>query len=306
LSPSHALVLGVVQGLTEFLPISSSGHLLLVPWILGWPSHSLTFDVALHMGTLAALLVYFWRDLWLLVAAWLPASATMGRGALGLVGGEASEAGRGTGTGQGEAAGTSGAQAALERQQRRRFGLGLVVGSIPGAVIGALFASEIEASLRAPLLVALMMAVAAVLLAAADRAGVRRLGLDAIGLPQAAIIGLAQAMALAPGVSRSGVTLAAALFLGLTREAATRYVFLLGVPITAGAGIFQLRHLFRDGIPPDERGAFLLGITASLVVGLLAIGGMLRYVRHRSLDVFVGYRVVLAAVVVLLAVVRAL
>ncbi|MGH2352873.1 MAG: undecaprenyl-diphosphate phosphatase [Chloroflexota bacterium] len=293
MNPVHGLVLGIAQGLAEFLPISSSAHLVLVPWLLGWPEHSLTFDVALHMGTLAALLVYFWRDLWILATAWLPERDL----AFGSV-----EETRLVQTATGTVIRPVESEA---RRRNRRLGLGLVVGSVPAALVGATFADQIEASLRAPAIVANLLIAAGVLLAAADRAGIRHRGLESIGILQAIAIGVAQTLALAPGVSRSGITLAAALFLGLTREAAARYVFLLGVPITAGAGLFQLRHLVRDGIPPDERAAFALGILASMLVGVLAIGGLLRYLRQRSLDVFVGYRIVLALFVLVLAFVRA-
>jgi undecaprenyl-diphosphatase len=300
LSPVHALVLGVVQGLTEFLPISSSAHLVLVPWLLGWPEHSLTYDVALHMGTLAALLAYFWRDWWGLLAAWLPGAGAADRRQPGAVAGpRRGEAGRQRGSG--ESAGAPGE----ERAARRRLGLGLVLGSVPAAVVGALFADQIEGSLRAPAAIGMAMIAAAVVLALADRRGGRTARLETVTIGQALAVGVVQTLALAPGVSRSGITLAAALMLGLQREAAARYVFLLGVPITAGAGLFELRHLVRDGIPADERAAFALGIATSLVVGLLAIGGLLRYLRRRSLSVFVAYRVIVGVLVLAVAALRA-
>jgi undecaprenyl-diphosphatase len=302
LTAIQGLILGVVQGLGEFLPISSSAHLVLAPWLFGWTPHTLTFDVALHMGTLAALFIYFWRDIWQLIAAWLPpgapedperdaphpesAAEPAWRRLVSLLRGQW----------------TATDEADAERALRQQIGLNLLIGTVPAAIVGALFAERIESSLRAPVLVALLMIVAAVLLASADRAGIQDRGIEAIGAWQALAIGVAQALALAPGVSRSGVTLAAALFLGLTREAAARYVFLLSVPVTAGAGIFQLRHLAAGGIPADERLAFLVGVTTSLVVGLLAIGGLLRYLRHRNLDVFVAYRIVVGVLVLLVAV----
>jgi undecaprenyl-diphosphatase len=288
LNPLHGLVLGIVQGLAEFLPISSSAHLILVPWLLRWPEHTLTFDVALHMGTLVALLVYFWRDWWRLVAAWLPESSAAGGAADvgGLVEGFANRE-------------TVAVDA--ERGLNRRLGISLVVATIPAALIGALFSDKVEAALRAPVLIALLMIVAAILLAAADRAGIKQFGLEAIGYVQAAVIGVAQALALAPGVSRSGVTLAAALFVGLTRESAARFVFLMAAPITAGAGLFQLRHLAKSGIPADERAAFGLGILASFAVGMVAIGALLRYLRTQNLNVFVIYRIALGVLVILLA-----
>ena len=293
MDPIQGVVLGIVQGLTEPLPVSSSAHLVLIPWLLGWPEHSLTFDVALHMGTLAALLIYFWRDILILLRAWLPPRG--GPPALGIVPGAAA-AGVGAGTGT--------APLDSERRQQRRLGLGIVIGCIPAGVLGALFSDQIEANLRSPALIAVLLIVGAVILAAADRVGAKRLDLADVGITQALLIGVAQALALAPGVSRSGITLAAALFLGLTREAGARFVFLLGIPVTAGAGVFQLRDLLRSGIPPDERAAFYLGVFTSLVVGLLAIRFLLAYVRRHNLDVFVVYRIVLGILVLVVAAVR--
>jgi undecaprenyl-diphosphatase len=288
LTPLQGLILGIVQGLAEFLPVSSSAHLVLVPWLLAWPPHGLTYDVALHMGTLAALLVYFWRDWWRLVAAWLPAGQLPATG--GAVEGVTSEHVSG--------------DVQTEQGINRRLGISLVVATIPAAILGALFSDRVEESLRLPVLIALLLAMAGILLAAADRAGIKRLGLEAIGPVQALAIGVAQALALAPGVSRSGVTLAAALFLGLTREAAARFVFLMAAPITAGAGVFQLRHLAKEGIAANERSVFLIGIAASFVVGLAAIHFLLGYVRRRSLDVFVWYRVAVAVLVIFVAILR--
>jgi undecaprenyl-diphosphatase len=292
--PLHGVVLGIVQGLTEPLPVSSSAHLVLIPWLLGWPGHSLTFDVALHMGTLAALLVFFWRDILLLLRAWLPERPRPV--ALGIVPGAAAAAG--------SEAETPPAPAATERWRLRRLGVGIVAGCIPAALFGVLFADQIEDSLRSPVLIAALLIAGAVILAAADRVGAKRLELADVGIAQALVVGLAQALALAPGVSRSGITLAAALFLGMTREAGARFAFLLGIPITAGAGVFQLRDLLRTGIPRDEQAAFFLGIFSSLVVGILAIRFLLEYVRRHSLDVFVVYRIVLAILVLVVAVVR--
>jgi undecaprenyl-diphosphatase len=286
--PIQGLILGIVQGLTEPLPVSSSAHLVLIPWLLGWGDHSLTFDVALHMGTLAALLFFFWRDLLILAQAWLPERRRPP--ALGIVPGAA-------------AAGNLSMDA--ERRQQRRLGMGIVIGCIPAGVLGALFSDQIETTLRSPVLIAVLLIVGSVILAAADRVGAKRLDLADVGIAQALIVGIAQALALAPGISRSGITLAAALFLGLTRESGARYAFLLGIPVTAGAGVFQLRDLLRTGIPADERAAFFLGVLSSLVVGVLAIRFLLGYVRRHSLDVFVIYRVALAVLVFVVAAVRA-
>ena len=293
MDPFEGAVLGIVQGLTEPLPISSSAHLVLVPWLLGWPEHSLTFDVALHMGTLAALLIFFWRDLLLLVRAWLPGAggvpgpwAPLGPGAQPdrpmppprrTIRCAASSAGWGWGSWWaaspprcwGPCSPTRSSPACAPRSRSPpcsssgRCCWGSPTASAPGAW-----------------------------------------SCTDVGLTQALLVGLAQALALAPGVSRSGITLTAALFIGLTREAGARYAFLLGIPVTAGAGVFQLRRLLRDGIPVDERAAFALGVFCSLVVGLLAIRFLLRYVRQHSLNLFVYYRLALGLIVLLVAALR--
>lgn len=266
----EAATLGAVQGLGEFLPISSSGHLIIVPWLLGWEEHSQTFDVALHMGTLVALLVYFWRDWWRLAMAWLPTGGRLR---------------------------TSGAA-------DRRLGVSLVIATVPAAVAGFLFEHIVEDAFRAPWLVAVLLVLGGVLLAAADRAGIQRDGIERVGIGKALVVGLAQVLALAPGVSRSGITLTAALLLGLSRPAAARLSFLLSMPITAGAGILKLRHLVTDGIPADEQAAFAVGIVVSFLVGVAVIGGLLRYVRTRSMDVFAAYRLTIGTIVVVMVVVR--
>jgi undecaprenyl-diphosphatase len=250
------------------------------------------------MGTLAALLVYFWRDWWRLIAAWLPESKSEARSLTSDAGNVPVE-----GISDVEPR-TSDFGLSAERALNRRLGIALVVATIPAAVIGALFSTRVEDALRSPIIIGLLMIAAAALLAAADRAGIKQFGLEAIGNVQAGAIGVAQALALAPGVSRSGVTLAAALFLGLTRESAARFVFLMAAPITAGAGLFQLRHLASGGVPADERAAFVIGIAASFAVGMFAIGVLLRYLRTHNLDIFVVYRIALGILVLLLAVLR--
>jgi undecaprenyl-diphosphatase len=272
--PIHGLVLGIVQGLTEPLPISSSAHLVLVRSLLGWTeesaAHALTFDVALHMGTLAALLIVFWRDWWRLAAAWLP----------------------------------FGTWAPEDRALERRLGIGLVAGTVPAALLGALFEDVIQNALRTPVLIALVMIVASFVILAADRLGLRALEIGEVTVGRALAIGAAQVLALAPGVSRSGITISAGLALGLTREAAARYAFLLATPITAGAGLFQLRHLVAGGMPPDDRAAFAVGVVASFLVGVAAIRFLLQYVRRASLNAFIAYRLALALVVLALALIR--
>lgn len=264
---SDAILLGVVQGLTEFLPISSSGHLILVPWLLGRTPGGLTFDVALHLGTLAVLLGYFWRD-------WLQ-----------LIGGLV--------------------QAVRGRPDGRvRLLALLVVGTIPASVVGLAGERIIEEHLRSPYLAAALLASVAVLFLVAERGAAQRRLLKDVGLVDVLLIGCAQATALVPGVSRSGITIVAGLALGLRRDEAARFSFLLATPAIAGAGLLRARTLASDGIAADEWGVFAAGFLAAALVGLVAVAWLLSYLRRRSLAVFAYYRLALAALIVVLALVR--
>ncbi|HET7727857.1 MAG TPA: undecaprenyl-diphosphate phosphatase [Candidatus Limnocylindrales bacterium] len=265
----QALVMGVVQGLTEFLPISSSGHLILVPALAGWDDAfltSLAFSVMLHVGTLGALLVYF-RDDWLRL---IPAGLAALR--------DRSFAG----------------------SADRRLAWLLAVSTIPAGLAALAFGDVVERdAFRQPGLVVTMLVVFAGVLWLADRWGSRSRGIDQLGFAGAAGIGLAQAIALIPGVSRSGATMSAALFAGLDRPAAARYAFLMATPITALAAGYELVSLATgDGAVEAAIAPLLVGVVASFVSGLLAIAVLLRYLRTRSFDAFVAYRLVVAAVVV--------
>ena len=259
----QAAVLGLVQGLTEFLPISSSGHLILVPWLLGWEPHSLAFDAALHLGTMIALLAYFWRD-WLRLARAVLA---------GVVNAEA------------------------RRDPDWRLAGLLLLGSIPAGVIGFVLESTIERLVRQPWSIALLLAMFGLLLWYADRAGRQHRDLEKVGVRDALVIGLAQVLALAPGVSRSGITMTAGLLLGLNRAAAARFSFLLSTPITLVAALYSLRKLVGPGADSTGLGVFLVGVVSAAIFGLLAIGFLLRFIQRNSLTVFVGYRLGLAALV---------
>jgi undecaprenyl-diphosphatase len=265
----QALVMGIVQGLTEFLPISSSGHLVLLPYLAGWDDAfitSLEFSVMLHIGTLGALLVYFWRDWLRLIPAGLAAIR------------DRSFAG----------------------DDDRRLAWLLAVTVIPAALIGAIFNDMIEGSLRSPGLVALLLVIGAAIMWLADRWGPKLRSEQQLGFPAALGIGLAQALALMPGVSRSGITISAGLFAGLTREAAARFAFLMATPITLGAALWEIRKLVSGDsglIVPIL--PLVVGMVAALIAGFIAIGFLLRYLRTRSLAVFVVYRLVLAAIVVI-------
>lgn len=263
----QALVMGVVQGLTEFLPISSSGHLIVVPALLGWNDpfiDSLLFSVMLHMGTLVALIVYFARD-WL---ALIPALVGLVR--------DRSTAG----------------------EPDRRLVLNLILATIPAAIAGALLNDFVERTVRQPTLVAILLVVGAAILWFADRVGKKLYGMDGLSGAQAFVIGVAQAFALLPGISRSGISIAMGLLTGLDREAAARFSFLMATPIIAGAGIFEARKLVGPGAPAgSDLAVVAIGFVASLVAGLVAIRFMLQYLRTNTLGIFVVYRIVFAAVV---------
>jgi undecaprenyl-diphosphatase len=265
----QAFILGVVQGLTEFLPISSSAHLVLVPWALGWPAHGVAFDAALHLGTLAALLLYFWRD-------WLDISRAF---VLGITNSRARET--------------------------FEYGLAwmLILGTVPAAVVGFLAQDYIESAVREPQTIAAVMVIFAIVLLVADRVGIQRRAMERFTLVDAVLIGIAQAIALVPGVSRSGITITAGLLLGFTRPAAARFSFLLSTPVTLAAGSFELVHLLRSGMEGDGLAILGVGILTSAVVGLCAISFLLHFLQRNSTDVFVWYRVAAGLCVFLIALV---
>jgi undecaprenyl-diphosphatase len=264
----QAIVLGLVQGLTEFLPVSSSGHLIVVPALLGWKDpfiDSLAFSVMLHIATLLALLVYFREDWLRLIPAGLAAIRDR----------------------------------SLAGDPDRRLAWLLVVATIPAVIAGVLLNDPIETAFRDWRLVAVTLIIGAAILYLADRLATREKPLEAITFPLAFGIGAAQALALVPGVSRSGISISAGLFGGLTREAAARFAFLMATPITAGAGIWELRKVLAGEAGVDIPIVPLVaGMVAALIAGLLAIAVLLRYVRSHGLGIFVLYRLALAAVVI--------
>jgi undecaprenyl-diphosphatase len=257
----QAIVFGAVQGATEFLPISSTAHLILLPWFMGWRDPGLAFDVALHLGTLVALLIFFRNE-------WIKLSVS----GLNLLRGRKQDPGA-------------------------RLVLFLVLATIPGALAGALLEDFIEEKLRSPLVIALTLIALALVLVAAERIGKRRTTVESMSLPDALAIGCAQALALVPGVSRSGITITAALFCGLTREAAARFSFLLSTPIIAGAVGKKLADIAAEGLPPGELGAFITGIVAAGIVGYASIAFLLRYLTNHNTFVFVYYRIALGIVI---------
>lgn len=265
----QAIVMGLVQGLTEFLPISSSGHLILVPWLAGWDDaflRSLSFSVMLHVASLGALLAYFARDWLRLVPAGLAALRDR----------------------------------SFADDPDRRLAWLLAATTVPAAVAGALLNDPIERTVRQPGLVAVMLVVGGGILWLAERHGGRRRQMAALSFPAAVGIGCAQALALIPGMSRSGISIAAGLFAGLDREAAARFSFLMATPIVAGAGLFEARQLLVGaGDAAVDPGLLVAGMLAAFLSAVAAIHGLLRFLRTHRTDVFVAYRVGLAIVVVL-------
>lgn len=264
----HAIVLGIVQGLSEFLPISSSGHLLVVPWLLDWNdlddvSVKKAFDVALHIGTLVAVLAYFRRDLVALIRdGWTSLRRPLG-----------------------------------PHTASGRLAWLLVLSAVPAAAVGALFDDVIEGRLGTPGIIAVSLVVFGAVLAIADRRSAQRL-MASIGVREALIIGAAQILALNPGTSRSGITISAALLLGIRRDDAARFAFLMSVPITTGAVVFKVGGLLRDGVPDGLLVPMLAGIATAGVAGWAAVWGTLRLVRTRTFTPFVIYRVGLASLIV--------
>ncbi len=263
----QALIMGLVQGLTEFIPVSSSGHLILVPWAMGWTDpfiNSLAFDVMLHMGTLLALILYFWRD-WLTL---IPAGLASIR------------------------------DRSLRDDPDRKMAWLLVVATIPAVLVGPLLTDTIESWVREPARVAAMLCVGAAILWLADRWGSKVREMEEMTFGGALGIGIAQVVALVPGISRSGVSIAAGLFEGLSREAAARFSFLMATPVVAGAGLWEARKLLTGeaGENPEMR-LVLIGFVAAATSGVLAIHFMLEFLRRRPVTLFVVYRV-LAAIAV--------
>ena len=270
----QAIVLGIVQGLTEFLPISSSGHLIIFPWLLDWETPGLSFDAALHLGTLVSVVTYFRAEIGRMIRA-IPHALSNPLGIL---------LGR-----------TDGADA---RDADARLGLLLVVATLPGLVLGLLFESSIDeffhadvASTRAIAVIATMMIVIALVMWGAERVGSRTRDIPRLRWLDAAIIGCAQAVALIPGTSRSGATISAGLFRGLKRADAARFSFLAGMPLILGAGLKGLYDAISEGMTGHEVALFLAGGISAALVGFLTIWGLLKYLARQSTMVFIIYRI---------------
>ncbi len=268
----QVVVLAVIQGLTEFLPISSTAHLYLTSWLLGWQTESLDFDIMLHLGTLVSVVIYFFRD-WLQIIA------------------------HGFGMHVGK-----------DDELRANPGLLwlLALGSIPIGIFGALFNKKAETDWRTPVVMGVMLIVVGILIWLAERAGRRQRELETVNLVDAMFIGLAQVLAIVPGCSRSGISISAGLFRGLTRETAARFSFLLSTPAIAAAAakaVYDYRK-HEGGLHALLTTPFLVGVIVSAITGCIVIAGFLHYLRQSSLKPFVYYRIVFGIIVLALAFLR--
>ena len=270
----QAIIIGIVQGLTEFLPVSSSAHLIVLPRALGWDDeliNSSTFVVMLHMGTLGALLVYFWRDVLQLISAFIDLLRERSFG----------------------------------DDPKRKLSLVLLLTIIPAALFGLVFEDWIDDFFYdAVIVIPFILVVGAGVLWLAERIGTRTRDLEQSDFGDAAFIGVAQMFALFPGISRSGITLAAGLARGLKRESAARFAFLMGIPIIAGAGLWKARHVVTGEAGEVDLAVLAAGVIAAFLAGLVAIGFMLRYLREHSTGIFIAYRLIAAAVFLVLLLVN--
>jgi undecaprenyl-diphosphatase len=281
----QVVVLAIVQGLAEFIPVSSSGHLIIVRRLLGWnelsPAHELTFDVALHFGTLLSVLFYFRRTWFQIIRAALGGKVVRFS----------------------EADGDDQNLTADEQREERLLLWFLAIATIPGAIAGKLLEHSAEDYFREHIfLIAGALIVVALLMWWGEKVSQFTKPLTRITLSDALIIGCAQATALIPGVSRSGSTITAGLFRNMTREAAVRFSFLLSTPLIAGAALLKAHELKKEGLPPGMHMPFLVGVVISAVVGYAAIAWLIRYLQSNSLRVFIVYRIVVGVIVIGLAI----
>lgn len=250
----QSVIYGVVQGVAEFLPISSSAHLVALPKIFGWTDPGLSFDVALHLGTLLAIVIYFFKD-------WIELIYSGFK---------------------------------RPKSQNGKLFWYIVIASIPGAIIGKLFEKQAESSFRNLALIGAMLIIMGIVLYIADKGSKRsNVGIEKIGFKRSFIVGLSQALAIIPGVSRSGITMTAGLFTGLNKETAARYSFLLSTPLVFGAGILKLKDL--STVPAGGTTNIIVGILTSAVVGYISIKFLLNYLKNKGFGIFAIYRFVIGA-----------
>lgn len=269
MSVLEAIVLGIVQGLTEFLPISSSGHLRIVPAIFGWEDPGAAFTAVIQVGTMAAVLIYFRQDLFSIARSWLR--------------------------------GLTKAELDSEQEQNARLGWYLILGTIPIVILGFAFKDQIETGARSLYLIGTALIVFGVILGAIDVASKRTRNLLSLGRGEAIGIGFAQALALVPGVSRSGATISAGLVLGFTREQAARFSFLLSIPAVVLSGAFEFVKEFDHFVNGGQITTTIVATIVSFVVGYASIAFLLKWLGQHTMAIFVAYRIVLGVLVLLLA-----
>jgi len=262
----QAIIYGIIQGITEFLPISSTAHLIALPKVFGWselaPNLALSFDVALHLGTLVAVVAFFWKD-------WL----NMFR--LGFTKPKSTEG--------------------------KLFWF-IVLASIPGAIVGKIFEKQAETTFRELYVIGIMLIIMGIILYFCDKLSRKDLSIEKIGLKRSFLIGLSQALAIIPGVSRSGITMSTGLIFGLTRETAARYSFLLSTPIIFGAVLFKAKDII--SLPSSYISFFIVGITTSSIAGLISIKFLLRYLKNKGFGIFSIYRIVFGLILIFVALVK--
>ncbi|MBC7251314.1 MAG: undecaprenyl-diphosphatase UppP [Anaerolineae bacterium] len=269
MNPLQAIILGLVQGATEFIPVSSSGHLVLVPWLLNWSKPGLVFDTTVHWGTLVAVVAVFWRDLWRLVLAWLRSLRSR----------------------------------SLDEEEAR-IAWWIVLGTVPGVVMGLLFEEPLEELFNTPIAVAVLLLVTAGILTLSEKMSRRNRALAEMTWVDALLIGTGQGVAIMPGISRSGATMSTGLWRGLKRETAARFSFLLSTPIILGAGILQLWDVVRAGDLSAQLPTLTLGFVAAALSGYLCIRFLLSYLQRHKLYVFAAYCAVAGLVCLGVALIR--
>jgi len=259
----QAIILGIIQGVTEFLPISSTAHLILAPWIFGWDDPGLAFDVVLHLGTLTGIIAFFRRDFYSMVMGMF-STRTAGNAIAGIEG---------------------------------RLGWYIIIGTIPAGLAGLFLKDQIETVLRSPRIIAVSLIVFGLILLWAEAVGRKKRRMDHLNIIDAIVIGCAQAVALIPGVSRSGITITAGLFRNLERAAAARFAFLLSTPVIMAGGLLSAVDVYKEGLPQDMFWPFVAGFAASAVSGFIAIKYLLLFLSKRKVNVFVYYRIVVGILI---------
>lgn len=269
----QAAFLGLIQGLSEFLPISSSGHLIIFPYFFGWEyfQHNLIFDIALHLGSTLAVIAFFWKDWWRMGTAFLNQIKSTER--------------------------------RIIKDKDSKLFLVLVIGSIPAGVFGLAFQDFVDTTVRQPIIVGVLLIVFAIILKLAENQGKGERSLESIRFRDGLVIGIWQAISLIPGVSRSGSSISGGLFRGFDKESATRFSFLLATPTIVGVGIIKMKELVKIGLS-GESGVFLIGFLVSMISGWLVIRFLLNYVKKNNFDLFIWYRIALGSLVILLVLLR--